>query len=55
VRAREGAGLIIVEASGVSPEGKAVLRELAIYDDSYIPGLTKFADAIKIHEATASI
>lgn len=54
-RARGGVGLIIVEATSISPEGKAVLGELGIYEDSLIPGLTKLADAIKVHGAIAAI
>jgi len=54
-RARGGVGMIIVEATSISPEGKAVLGELAIYDDNYIPGLAKLADAIKIHGVATSI
>jgi len=54
-RARGGVGMIIVEASYISPEGKLVEGELGIYDDSLIPGLAHLADAIKTHGAVAAI
>jgi len=54
-RARGGVGLVIVEASYVSPEGKLVEGELGVYDDSLVPGLARLADAIKIHGAAAAV
>jgi len=54
-RARGGVGLVIVEAAYVNPQGKLVLGEVGIYDDQIIPGLSRLADAIKRHGATAAI
>jgi len=54
-RAKGGAGLIIVEASYVREDGRLVLGELGIYDDSLIPGLARLADAIKVHGALAVV
>lgn len=54
-RAKGGVGLVIVEAAYVNPQGKVVLGELGIYDDQLIPGLSRLADAIKRHGATAAI
>ncbi|HIE17103.1 MAG TPA: NADH:flavin oxidoreductase, partial [Dehalococcoidia bacterium] len=39
-RARGGAGLVIVELACVdSPVGKAMVRQIAIDDDDFLPGL----------------
>jgi len=45
-RARGGAGLIITEISSVHPSGSAIGNELGAYDDLFIPGLKKIADAV---------
>ena len=45
-RARGGAGLIITEISSVHPSGSAIGNELGSYDDRFIPGLKKIADAV---------
>jgi len=45
-RARGGAGLIITEISSVHPSGSAIPNELGAYDDRFIPGLKKIADAV---------
>lgn len=55
-RAKGGAGLIIVEFSCVdTPVGKAMVRQIAIDDDKFIPGLSRLAEAIKRHGAGAAI
>lgn len=46
-RAQGGVGLLIVEASAVSADGFVSSRQLCNYDDSYLPGLTDLASAIK--------
>ncbi|MFW6329693.1 MAG: tRNA-dihydrouridine synthase [Alkalispirochaetaceae bacterium] len=38
-----GAGLVIVEATCVSPEGRLAASQLGIFEDSQIPGLTDLA------------
>lgn len=43
-----GVGLIIVEATSVSPDGKLRENQLGIWDDCFIEGLKKVAD--KCHE-----
>jgi len=49
-RARGGVGLIIVEQSAVDPRGKAALpAQTAVWDDAYIPGLTKLVRAVHAH------
>ncbi len=45
-RARGGPGLIITEISSVHPSGSAIGNELGSYDDRFIPGLKKIADAV---------
>ena len=45
-RARGGAGLIITEISSVHPSGSAIGNELGAYDDRFISGLKKIADAV---------
>lgn len=54
-RARGGAGLIIVEATYVAPEGQAFANQLGIYTDDLIPGLRELAGVIKRHGCAASI
>lgn len=45
-RAAGGFGLIIIEVSAVDPRGNAIINEIGIWDDRFIPGLTKLIDAI---------
>jgi len=45
-RARGGAGLIITEITSVHPSGSATANELGAYEDRFIPGLKKIADAV---------
>ncbi|MEE9202555.1 MAG: NADH:flavin oxidoreductase, partial [Dehalococcoidia bacterium] len=54
-RARGGTGLVIVEASCVEPRGRAFRRQIAIYDDEFLPGLQELAGAIKAAGARAAI
>lgn len=48
-----GVGLVIVEHAYVSPDGKAHSRQLGIYDDRLIPGLSSLAKAV--HQEGAPI
>ena len=41
--AKNGVGLIIVEASCVAPDGKLRPNQIGIWDDSFIPGLSEIA------------
>ncbi len=45
--ARGGAGLVIVEATGVSPEGRITRACLGLWSDEHIAGLAQIAAAIK--------
>ena len=52
-RAVGGTGLIIVEATGVSPEGRLTSNDLGIWDDSHVDGLSQIVQAV--HECGAKI
>ena len=55
-RARGGAGLIIVEFTCIDfPRGKGALRQLAVDDDKFVPGLTDLAQTIQRHGAKAAL
>lgn len=53
-RARGGCALNIVEIAAVHPTSKAP-RNLSIYDDSFIPGLSRLASAVKKAGGRAAI
>lgn len=44
--AKGGAGLIILEASAVNPNGKLSRDQLGIWSDEHIPGMSRIAEAI---------
>ncbi|WP_298064690.1 NADH:flavin oxidoreductase/NADH oxidase [uncultured Rikenella sp.] len=46
-RAVGGAGLVIVEATAVRPEGRITPDDLGLWDDSHIPGLRRIASFIE--------
>src|ERR1700752_3553899 len=54
-RVRGGTGLITVERASPEKVGRHRRREVGIYDDCFIPGLTQLVDAIHAGGATASI
>ena len=54
-RAMGGAGLIIFEATAVSPEGRISLHDLGIWEDEQIPGLKRIVDAIHFAGGKAGI
>jgi len=54
-RAVGGAGLIIVEATGVSPEGRLTSNDLGIWSDDHIAGLAEIVEAIHVGGAKAGI
>lgn len=41
-----GAGLVIVEATVVSPEGRLAATQIGAFDDGHIPGLARLAEII---------
>ena len=55
VRAGGGAGLIIVEASNVSPAGRFLWKQIEVHDDRYTAGLERLSYAIKSEGAKAFI
>ena len=52
-RARGGVGTIVVEASAIHPHARISSRQLGSYDDRFIPGLARLANAIKEEGAVA--
>ena len=54
-RVRGGVGLVTVEMASPTRAGRHRRRELGIYDDRFLPGLTRLADAIHAGGAKASI
>jgi dimethylglycine catabolism A len=54
-RVRGGVGLITVEMASPTRAGRHRRRELGIYDDRFLPGLTRLAAAIHAGGAKASI
>ena len=54
-RAAGGAGLIIVEATAVWPEGRITPGDLGLWSDDHIPGLRRITDFIHNQESVAGI
>ncbi len=54
-RARGGAGLITVEATAVSPNGRSFVNNLCVYDDLHVPGLRALAAAVHAGGAKISL
>jgi NADPH2 dehydrogenase len=52
-RAVGGAGLIVIEATAVSPEGRLSSNDLGIWEDAHIPGLAAIVKAV--HDNGAKI
>ena len=51
-RAKGGAGLIVVEATGIDyPESRGFATELMLHDDKYVPGFSKLAKSVHNHGA----
>lgn len=48
-------GLIILEATAVTPQGRITRRDLGIWDDAHIAGLTKLVDLIHTNNAKVGI
>ena len=54
-RAVGGAGLLIAEATGVTPEGRITPNCLGIWKDEHIPGLKRMTDFVRAHGAVPGI
>jgi 2,4-dienoyl-CoA reductase (NADPH2) len=54
-QARGGAGIVTTQGAYTDPrgEGKGYVGMMAIWDDRFIPGLKRIADAIRKHDAVA--
>ena len=50
-----GFGLMMVEATAVSPEGRITHGDLGLWDDAHIPGLARIAAFAKAYGATPGI
>lgn len=50
-----GFGLVIVEATGVRPEGRITHGDLGLWSDDQIEGMRRIATALKAHGAAAGI
>ncbi len=48
-------GLIMVEATAVTPQGRISARDLGIWSDEHIPGFAKLVNQLKQYGATTSI
>lgn len=54
-RAAGGPAMVITEAHGVSPEGVVSAHQARLYDDCFIEGLSRIADAIRSEGAVPAI
>ncbi len=54
-RAQSGAGLIITEITAVHPAGHVSPRGLGVWEDKFIPGLSRMADTIHAQGACAAL
>ena len=54
-RARGGVGMIVLEASLISPDAFGVGPELRLHDSAYVPGLRRLADAIHAHDVPVGV
>ena len=52
-RALGGVGTIVVEASVIHQRARAFERQVGVYDDRLLPGLSRLADAIRANRAVA--
>ncbi|MFZ6722396.1 NADH:flavin oxidoreductase/NADH oxidase [Undibacterium sp. Ji49W] len=50
-----GFGLLMVEATAVSPEGRITHGDLGLWDDAHIPGLARITEFAKAYGATPGI
>src|SRR3954468_19691 len=50
-----GCGLVIVEATGVTPEGRISHGDVGLWSDEHVPGLARVADFLHAEGAAAGI
>lgn len=53
--ARGGAGLVMVEATAVVPEGRISPRDLGLWDDAHIPAFARLAEIVHAHGARIGV
>jgi len=54
-RARGGAGLITIDYTCISPEGRGMWTQRGLWDDKFMPHFSRVVDAIKSRGAAASV
>lgn len=54
-RAVGGVGMVMLEATAVTPQGRISVNDLGIWDDSHISGLAELVTLIKEHGAVSAI
>jgi len=54
-RAKGGTGLIITEVCAIDPRGKGFGAEIGAWDDKFIPGLNKLAEAVHAEGARIAL
>lgn len=54
-RARGGLGMMVLEASLVSPDAYGVGPELRLHDSKYVPGLRRLAEAVHAHDVPVGV
>ena len=50
-----GFGLVVVEATGVTPEGRISHGDVGLWSDEHLPGLTRVVDFLHAHGSAAGI
>jgi 2,4-dienoyl-CoA reductase-like NADH-dependent reductase (Old Yellow Enzyme family) len=50
-----GFGLVLVEATGVTPEGRISHGDVGLWSDEHVPGLARVADFLHAHGSAAGI
>jgi 2,4-dienoyl-CoA reductase-like NADH-dependent reductase (Old Yellow Enzyme family) len=50
-----GFGLVVVEATGVTPEGRISHGDVGLWSDEHVPGLARVVDFLHAHGAAAGI
>lgn len=54
-RAAGGAGIIVIEATAIVPEGRLATTELGLWEDGHIPQFTAIAEACKPHNSLSLV
>ena len=54
-RAAGGVGLIIAEVCAIDPRGRGLANEIGVWNDSFIPGLSRLAEAAHRHDGKIAL